>query len=68
MSRQFYTADETADIILSDIEDRLDWITEIISDIESSSEEEDNPIFFPKMKNQIHHFNRKDETHLTRPG
>ena len=43
MSRQFYTADETADVILSDIEARLDQISEIISDTESSSEEEDYP-------------------------
>ena len=41
MSRQFYTADETTDIILSDIEDRLDEISEIISDTKSSSKEED---------------------------
>ena len=41
MSRQFYTANKTADIILSDI--RLDQITEIISDTESLSEEEDSP-------------------------
>ena len=43
MSRQFYTADETVDIILSAIEGRLDQISEIISDSESSSEEEGNP-------------------------
>ena len=43
MSRQFYTADETADIILSDIEARLDQISEIIFDTESLSEEEDCP-------------------------
>ena len=43
MSRQFYTADEAADIILSDIEARLDQISEMISDAESSSEEEDCP-------------------------
>ena len=43
MSRQFYTADETADIILSDIKGRLDQIFEIISDTESLSEEEDCP-------------------------
>ena len=43
MSRQFYTADKTADIILCDIEGRLDQISEIISDTESSSEEEDCP-------------------------
>ena len=41
--RQFYTADERADIILSDIEGRLDQISEIISDTESLSEEEDCP-------------------------
>ena len=32
MSRQFYIADETADIILSDFKGRLDQITEITSD------------------------------------
>ena len=41
MSKQFYTADETADIILSDIEGRLDQISEILSYTESSLEEED---------------------------
>ena len=43
MCRQFYTADETADIILSDIEARLDQISKTISDTESSSEEKDCP-------------------------
>ena len=41
MSRQFYTADEAADIVLSDVVGRLDQISEILSDTESSSEEED---------------------------
>ena len=64
MSRQFYTADETADIILSDIEARLDQISEIISDTESSSEEEDYPTSIAQNEDITH----KDETHLTRPG
>ena len=41
MCRQFYAADERADIILSDIEARLDQISKTISDTESSSEEKD---------------------------
>ena len=71
MSRQFYTADETADIILSDILGRLDQISEIISDTESSLEEEDCLTSIAQMKimkHQIHLFSHKDETHLTRPG
>ena len=50
MSKQFYTANETADIILSDIEGRLDQISEIISDTKSSSEEEDCPTSIAQNK------------------
>ena len=51
MYKQFYTADETADIILSDIEGKLDQISEIICDTESSSELEDCPTSIAQNKN-----------------
>ena len=71
MSRQFYTADETADIILSDIEARLNQISEIISDTESLSGKKIIQHLLPKMKilkQQIHRFTHKVKTHLTRLG